>query len=222
MSELCSIDCIDTEDLTSGYVDGSGVFDILMQAINSHLQLQYEEGRLTGSDYAKVYSATLQNAMGQAIQFILTKDKAEKEAELLRQQIEASIAQVDREDRLAEANINLINAQILKTNAETDLLKAKKNSEDAQILDLVNAATVVGLVGKQKNLYQKQADGFDRDAEQKALKLIVDLWSIGMTADPDGTRKPRWIVAEDAFNNYLEDAFQKAVNNAFIDAKPFP
>jgi hypothetical protein len=213
---------IKLEDFTSGYTDGSGVFDVLMTAISSRLQEQYELDRLKGSDYATAYLGAMQYAMSQGLQFLLGEQQADKQADLLQQQIDASKAQVIREDALAEVNIRLLEAQILKTHAETALLIAKKNTEDAQIVDAVNGSDVVGLVGKQKNLYQKQADGFDRDAEQKALKLMVDLWSVGMTADPDGIRKPRWIVAEDAFNNYLEDAFQKAVNNAFPNGNPFP
>jgi hypothetical protein len=42
------------------------------------------------------------------------------------------------------------------------------------------------VVGRQKALYQAQTDGFTRDAEQKAAKLLVDTWSVRRTTD-EGT-----------------------------------
>ena len=39
------------------------------------------------------------------------------------------------------------------------------------------------VIGKQKSLYQAQTDGFKRDAEQKAAKLMVDSWNIRRTTD---------------------------------------
>ena len=39
------------------------------------------------------------------------------------------------------------------------------------------------MVGKQKLLYGAQTQGFSRDAEQKAAKLMVDTWSVRRTTD---------------------------------------
>jgi hypothetical protein len=223
---------IKLEDLTSGYIDGLGVFDVLMTAISSRLDEQFALDRLKGSDYATAYLGAMQYAMSQGLQFILGKQQADKQADLLQQQIDASKAQTERENLLAtaniaqiNANISLINAQILKTNAETTLLQSKKYTEDAQFLDTVNSNTVTGLIGKQKALYQKQADGFDRDAEQKALKLLGDLWTITMTASPDLTIKPKWMdTTNSADTGQLETAYEKAINNAFASSGivPFP
>ena len=45
--------------------------------------------------------------------------------------------------------------------------------------DLMRGEHVVGgVVEKQKSLFQKQTDGFDRDAEQKAAKLYNDWLAI--------------------------------------------
>ena len=214
MAELCSIDCIEVADLTTGYVDGDGVFDIMMEAVNSHLKLQYEEGRITGSDYAKLYLGGLQTTLQQAITFLLTKDKAEKEAELARQQIAESEARVIREDALAAAKIAVDEASVEKINAEICLLNAKCKTEKAQIADTIDGITVAGLVGKQKNLYQKQADGFDRDAEQKALKLIVDLYSVNKSADPDAVVDMHWFTT----GSSTYDDLHEAINNAVVNA----
>jgi len=65
-----------------------------------------------------------------------------------------------------------------KTSAEVSLLVQKKETELAQVVDTVATGTVTGVIGKQKALFQKQTDGFDRDAEQKIAKILVDTWTI--------------------------------------------
>jgi len=70
-----------------------------------------------------------------------------------------------------------------KTDAEVGLLNQKRETELAQVSDLVATGTVAGVIGKQKNLFQKQTDGFDRDAEQKLAKIMVDTWSVRQTTD---------------------------------------
>jgi len=70
-----------------------------------------------------------------------------------------------------------------KTDAEVNLLNQKKETELAQVSDVVGNGTVAGVIGKQKGLFQKQTDGFDRDAEQKLAKIYVDTWSVRQTTD---------------------------------------
>lgn len=87
--------------------------------------------------------------------------------------------------------IGELSALANKTDAEVLLLNQKKETELAQVSDLVATGTVAGIIGKQKNLFQKQTDGFDRDAEQKLAKIMVDTWSVrqtttGATVDSNG------------------------------------
>lgn len=70
-----------------------------------------------------------------------------------------------------------------KTLAEVNLLKQKTQTELAQVADTLSTGTVLGVIGKQKGLFQKQTDGFDRDAEQKLAKIMVDSWSVRATVD---------------------------------------
>lgn len=71
-----------------------------------------------------------------------------------------------------------------KTTAETDLLEQKIVTEQAQVSAVgVDADSVVG---RQKQLYTAQTAGFQRDAEQKAAKILIDTWSVRRTTD-DGT-----------------------------------
>ena len=69
----------------------------------------------------------------------------------------------------------------LKTKEETTLLLWKTNTEKAQTMAL--GVDDNSVIGKQKALYTAQTDGFKRDAEQKAAKLLADTWSVRRTTD---------------------------------------
>ena len=69
----------------------------------------------------------------------------------------------------------------LKTREETTLLLWKTNTEKAQTMAL--GVDDNSVIGKQKALYGAQTDGFKRDAEQKAAKLLADTWSVRRTTD---------------------------------------
>ena len=161
-----------TKDLTTGAVGGAGVFDQLMVSVDAHLNREFKANRIKGTDYAQVYVGSMSAAMQNAVQFLLGKQAADKQAELLASQT------------LTEAYTlsDLLPAQIDKLAAEIALLGQKKSTEEAQIKDIVDDLAVVGVIGKQKLLYGKQTDGFDRDAEQKAAKMMIDTWAIRVSA----------------------------------------
>lgn len=101
---------------------------------------------------------------------------------------DAQIDQMAVDKLLAEQNlINLTNTnttidkQQLKLDEEILLLKDKGNTEKAQINDTVNGSVVTGMMGKQKELYTAQTDGFKRDQEQKLAKLMIDPWISNLT-----------------------------------------
>jgi hypothetical protein len=66
---------------------------------------------------------------------------------------------------------------------QSALLLQKIETEKAQTEDTVTAGAVAGLVGKQKALLTKQTDGFDRDAEQKSLKIMMDSYAVRRSTD---------------------------------------
>lgn len=80
-----------------------------------------------------------------------------------------------------QAEFDLTVSATSKSAEEILLLAQKTATEKAQTL-----ATGVddnSVVGKQKLLYGAQTQGFSRDAEQKAAKLMVDTWSVRRTTD---------------------------------------
>ena len=68
-----------------------------------------------------------------------------------------------------------------RTTAETSLLEQKIVTEKAQVTSL--GVDDDSVVGRQKLLYKAQTDGFQRDAEQKAAKLMVDSWNARRMTD---------------------------------------
>ena len=80
-----------------------------------------------------------------------------------------------------DAEFDLTKESTLKAGQETALLAQKVVSEKAQ----VSALGVDGdsVIGRQKRLYQAQTDGFQRDAEQKAAKVMADFWNVQRTTD---------------------------------------
>jgi hypothetical protein len=272
---------IKIEDLTSGYIDGSGVFDVLMTAVGSRLEEQYQEDRIKGSDYATAYLGAMQYAMAQAMQFLLGKQQADAQAELLKAQtsltikqeaeIDANIllktkeleikdqellirqqelilkgkeidlankeielksqmilvekekillmkeqilelrAKIVNETNMTNSNISLNTANISKIGAEKLLLDQKKITENMQTVGSGIGST--GVVGAQIRLYDKQAAGFDRDAEVKALKPIVDMYSVAITADPDNVKIPSTFGAQHNMNTVIH-----SINTALTKA----
>jgi hypothetical protein len=190
---------ITTANLASASLDGTGVFDVLMAANKAHLEAEFAKGRIKGAEYATVYLGSLTQVMQTALAFLLAQQKTDLEAQLLTKQI--ALVEQQRANAVLEgtvlvaqecklrAEFDLTMASILKTDQETALLAQKSATERAQITSLgVDADSVLG---KQKALYQAQTNGFTRDAEQKAAKLLVDTWNVRRTTDEatvaDGT-----------------------------------
>ena len=201
--------------LTEAKLDGSGVFDVLMRATKSHLDQEFSQNRIKGTEYSQVYLGSLTAVMENSLRFLLDKDKslyeialveaqvrlADAQVRLVEKQIEkedqeaalraAQVAKINREiltmdisDNLLTAQVLLAQAQKISTDAQSALVIQKTNTEKAQTL--AAGVDVDSVVGKQKALYQSQIDGFKRDAEQKAAKLLVDTWNVRRTTD-EGT-----------------------------------
>ncbi len=209
-------------DLTQASLTGGGAFDVLMRATKEHLEAEYRAGHIKGTEYATVYLGSLTQVMQTALAFILAKQKTDLEAQLLQKQIELTNQQrINAEVEMTvlqaqkcklDAEFDLIKEQTLKGAAETALLAQKVVTERAQTLAVgVDADSVLG---KQKALYQAQTDGFTRDAEQKAAKLMVDSWNVRRTTD-EGT------VADSTnklADHYVGGAVAKLLNGVGVAA----
>lgn len=115
-------------DYTSGSVDGTGTFDVMMQGVKAQLQEEYTKGRITGAEYTKAYVALVQGVMQNATQFLLGRDQAYWQA------VNAQVAMVTARVQLEIAKYEAVTARIQAETAKADfaLTKAKIGTEDAQ------------------------------------------------------------------------------------------
>lgn len=220
---------IPTKELTESKLDGKGVFDELMRATKAHIHEEYTGGRLKGADYAQVYLSSVNAVLQQSMQFLLERERAYQQAELIKAQVVTESKQqalldqqllnaqaeedllkkqtdkvvgetalvaeqvlnAKRENELMQRQICKLEAEFdvlietkAKTIAETTLLNQKKRTEEAQTNGSV--ASPDSVVGVQNALYVAQSEGYKRDAEQKAAKILVDAWSVARTTDETG------------------------------------
>ena len=199
-------------DLTTAEVSGSGVFDVLMRANKAHLDEQFKNGRIIGTDYATVYLGSLQAVMNTALQYLLEKEKRNLDALLQAQQIDLAAQQVlnavtentvlvATECKL-RAEFDLLKEQVIKTASETAVLNQKLVTERAQTIAIGTDDDSV--IGRQKILYKAQADGFVRDAEQKTADLMIKSWSVRRNTDE--------ATVADGTNMLNDTAIGRAVN----------
>jgi hypothetical protein len=206
---------ITLDQLTTTVVDGAGVFDKLMTAMTAHLDREYQGQRLKGQDYAQVYLGSVTAILSNSVAFLLQKDEAAGKAALIEAQIRLLEVQIAREEfdkqlvvaqtaKVVQETANLVlegdnlvaqncllKAQYdltmmnkLQVIAQTSLVQQKISTEKAQTIE--TGVDDNSVVGRQKLLYKAQTDGFQRDAEQKMLKIVVDSWNVRRTTD-EGT-----------------------------------
>lgn len=155
---------ITLSEVSTGTVDGTGVFDLLMQATKAHLQEEYNKQRIRGSDYATLYSQSIQAVLAQSMQFVLQKQVADKQADLLQSQIDKSLRELalltEQLNKLVNESL-LLTAQIAKVDADT----AYTIAQQAKI------APEVALLGSQKLKVERETLYID----DQALKLAADI-----------------------------------------------
>lgn len=182
-------------DFTEATLNGNGIFDVLMRATKAHLEAEYSKNRIKGPEYSTVYLGSLEAVMRTALEFLVQQQQMQladaknaAEVALLAQQLINTTTQNDnliKEGCKLAAEFDVLMEQKAKVNAETILLAQKKATEQAQ----TSGAGVDpdSVIGRQKLLYQAQTDGFKREAETQAAKLLVDTWNVRRTTD-EGTQ----------------------------------
>ena len=123
---------INVDDITNS--GGTGVFDRLMTTINSQIEAQFLEQRITGSEYATVYLGAMQSALSQSIQFAMQEELTEAqiagiEADNLVKAKQLEIAELEREAKQYEVD-NILPEQLTKIQEEIDLLQ----TQDSEML----------------------------------------------------------------------------------------
>lgn len=188
---------VDSSELTTGVVGGSGVFDVLMEAVKAHIDYQYDKNRLTGAQYAEVYLGGLTAAMSQSVAYVqgtyqkeliaaqvamaqAQKLQVDATIELTNKQstkVDKDIALADKQLLQADAQKALIDQQVLKL-AQDTLLTTGQVSKLAADKLLTNAqVTKVGadkiLVDKQILAADKQVNLVDKQIEKTTSEVTL-------------------------------------------------
>ena len=119
-------------ELTSGGLGGNGTFDIIMGAVNAHIEHQFKLGRIRGTDYANTYIQAMQMALQQASSYAIAKAKLPLELQQLEAQnhkIATDIAVMTKQGALYDAQTLQTMAQTGQTKQQTDLIKEQTRKE---------------------------------------------------------------------------------------------
>ena len=138
--------------VTNNVVTGTGAFDDLMEAVNIHLDAQFNLGRITGSDYATVYLGAMQSALQQSVVFTLGLEKTNAEVTLINQKEVTEYGQTLQSTKATPNANSVLGKQItlygeqakgFKWNADQKYLKTLL---DAWAINVSTAGTAVTTV----------------------------------------------------------------------------
>lgn len=155
-----NLPALSLEDLTAGEttLTGSGAFDVLMRAINKHLEAQFKSGNLSAAEKSKIYVAALELALTQGANYLVAANNAAWQGENAKRQaelLEIQKAMVAQESR----------TKILET------ITAKMNMTQTQINGHVAQGNLVGIKIKVGDVYH---DILQKEAQQALLNEQVD------------------------------------------------
>ena len=184
---------VDITDLTHASVEGNGVFDVLMRAVNSHLQKEWSANRLKGTEYSTVYLGALESTLNASLQFLLAKDKTNAEIDILKQQLvnlkveEANAikqgALLTNQAAQIAAQTSLVTKQELQVVAETlnvpkqgQLIDANRFNTEAQTT-IANTQSAQDLLNKQAQVVSMGKD--DEVKTKQALQIAAQTLLVG-------------------------------------------
>lgn len=103
-------------------VNTSGYFKEIMLAIDDNIQKEFNENRLTGTDYASVYLGAMQYALDNVFKYVLAEAINNNQAALIWAQAKKTAEELE-----------LIKAQTDKVRAEISLLNLEYEKQDLEL-----------------------------------------------------------------------------------------
>ena len=181
---------IQITDVTTGAINGTGVFDKLMSTVKAHIAEEYDKGRIKGQDYSTVYLGSIQSVLQQSIEYVLREKMTE-----------AQIAGVEKETELKEYDLTSIKPKELEikqkelelrtteSNRMRDMTEAELEKQWGYSVtrnldgELVLGATIgTGVIDKeillkeeQKALTYTERIGKDKEVASMGLDNIIKL-----------------------------------------------
>ncbi len=195
-------------DLTNGTVnrtdpekpvwEGTAVFDVLVKAVNENVQIQFESGRITGADYAKVYVNALQACMNQAMTFLLQKQVIEKDIEL----------KAEQKALLTQQVLTEVQNTAIKTYENTVLQPDQHNIALKQIDKSTKEATM--LTSQNAMIVAQTTEIAPNAAKQRAVQ---DGQISQMTAEVNYTNSKKTVMEESRIDNLALEALKAQMSN---------
>lgn len=141
----------------------------------------------------KLQEAQISLTTAQEDQIRAEMQKIPYEIQALQKQLELAdkqIAQADKQLELTEAQIqvqlkqlDLMAEQLEQAKAQTAYYEQRTVTEKAQTS--AGVAATGSVIGTQVALMNKQADGYDRNAEQQAAQILANTWNVRRQTDED-------------------------------------
>ena len=141
----------------------------------------------------KLQEAQISLTTTQEAQIRAEMQKIPYEIQALQKQLELAdkqIAQADKQLELTEAQIqvqlkqlDLMAEQLEQAKAQTAYYEQRTITEKAQTS--AGVAATGSVIGTQIALMNKQADGYDRNAEQQAAQILANTWNVRRQTDED-------------------------------------
>ena len=218
-------DPITITHLTAGVITGDGVFDKLMASVSSQLQEEYRTGRITGTEYASLYTATLQSSLDRALTFLLERDKNLLEREILEKQrdtLEIGKTTAEHQRDLAAAQILNMQASTAQIQAQTTLIISQELGADADTAltaqKTLNAVTEETVLSAQECKLRAEFDVLVKTLDKMSTEiLLLNQKKVTETAQTNGAGiTPDSVIGKQTllYGNqaaaFLRDAEQKA------------
>lgn len=181
---------IQITDVTTGAINGTGVFDKLMSTVKAHIAEEYDKGRIKGQDYATVYLGSIQSVLQQSIEYVLREKMTEaqiagieKETELKEYDL-TSIKPKELEIKQKELELRTTESNRMRDMTEAELEKQWGYSVTRNLDgELVLGATIgTGVIDKeillkeeQKALAYTERIGKDKEVASMGLDNIIKL-----------------------------------------------
>lgn len=168
------------DTLTDGLTPIAGILALeksLKLAQGKLMEEQYETARAQIRD-------TLSN--GTAITGLVGIEKMIKNAQKLLTEEQVDTARAQTKDTLQAGGpiVGIAAKEKSLKDAQTKYVLEQYESQRGQTRSTLSTGeTVVGLVGVQTRLYEQQIISYKRDAESKAVKMLLDTWTARKTID---------------------------------------
>ena len=151
-------------DFTEVDLQGNGIFDVMMRSCGVHLLEEFTKGRFKADEYSKAYVSLVTASMANSVQFLLQRDSASLQAQLVAAQI--TLAEAEAEQTVVKLAIlrNVLEKsanEVEVTRAQADLIRQQLISERAQTEEWYE-----GVLGKKQTQMTTETAAINQSADK--------------------------------------------------------